>query len=167
MSKQLYILRHAKSDWAADVPNDFQRPLSDRGIRNARKMGKWMAEQGLIPELVVSSPALRAWQTATLACNGLGINETRIVFDADLYLADLDALLRTINNFPDQAKSAMLVGHNPGLDQLVMFLANDDVPSSPDGKVMATATVAQFAIEGDWSSVVEGTAQLVQLYRAR
>ena len=130
-------------------------------------MGKWMAEQALVPEVVISSPALRAWQTATLACNGLGINETRIVFDADLYLADLDTLLHTINNLPGRANSAMLVGHNPGLDQLVMFLANDDVPAAPDGKVMATATLAQFDIQGDWPSVSEGAAQLIQLHRAR
>jgi phosphohistidine phosphatase len=167
MSRQLYLLRHAKSDWASDAPNDFQRPLNDRGVRNARKMGKWMAEAGMLPETVISSSALRAWQTAALVCNGLGINETRIVFDADLYLADIDTLLRTIGNLPGTLSTAMLVGHNPGLDQMVMFLAGDELPTSADGKLMATATLAQFEIEGDWTTVADSAAQLVQVHRAR
>lgn len=167
MTRQLYILRHAKSDWASDAPNDFQRPLNDRGIRNARKMGKWMAEQGILPQTIISSPALRAWQTATLACNGLGIDETRIQFEPELYLADLSTLMQTVNSLPAESVSAMLVGHNPGLDQLVAYLAGNELPIAPDGKVMATATLAQLQLEGDWSAATEADAMLVQLHRAR
>ena len=167
MTRQLYILRHAKSDWASDAPNDFQRPLNDRGIRNARMMGKWLAEQGILPRTIISSPALRAWQTAALACNGLGIDETRIQFEPELYLADLGTLMQTVNSLPAASASAMLVGHNPGLDQLVAYLAGNELPVAPDGKVMATATLAQLELEGDWSSATEAAATLVQLHRAR
>ena len=130
-------------------------------------MGKWMAEQGIMPEVVISSPALRAWQTASLACLALGLDESRIDFQSDLYLADLDTLLWTINSLPNDASSAMLVGHNPGLDQLVGYLAATDIPVSADGKVMATATLARFDIEDEWPDVVEARATLVQLHRAR
>jgi phosphohistidine phosphatase len=167
LTRQLYLLRHAKSDWTTDTPNDFQRPLNDRGERNARKMGKWMAEQGMMPEVVISSPALRAWQTASLACLAIGLDVSRVDFQSDLYLADLDTLLRTINSLPNDTSSAMLVGHNPGLNQLVGYLAANDVPASADGKVMATATLARFDIEDEWPDVVEARATLVQLHRAR
>ncbi len=167
MSKELYILRHAKSDWTTDAPNDFQRPLNDRGERNARKMGKWMAEHGIEPQVVVSSPALRAWQTATLACHALGVDETQIYFKSELYLADLGTLLEAIHSLPNEAESAMLVGHNPGLDQLVDYLADSPVPSSPDGKVMATATIAEFVLDNDWQTLAEGDASLSRLHRAR
>lgn len=167
MSRQLYILRHAKSDWSNDAANDFQRPLNDRGIRNTRKMGKWMAEQGILPQIIISSSALRAWQTASLVCNGLGIDETRIQFESDLYLADLGTLMRTVNNLPSSSGSAMLVGHNPGLNQLVAYLASNELPVAPDGEVMATATLAQLELEGDWVGATGAAATLVQLHRAR
>ena len=167
MNKRLYILRHAKSDWTTDAPNDFQRPLNDRGERNARKMGKWMVEQGIQPEVVVSSPALRAWQTATLACYALGIDETQIYFESNLYLADLSRLLAAITSLPREVNSALLVGHNPGLDQLVDYLSADPIPISADGKVMATATLAQFEISGDWQDVSEASATLISLTRPK
>ena len=167
MTRQLYILRHAKSDWSSDAADDFQRPLNGRGIRNARRMGKWMAEQGILPETIISSSALRAWQTAAQVCNGLGVDEIRIQFKSDLYLADLRTLMQTVNNLPSASDSAMLVGHNPGLDQLVAYLASNELPLAPDGKVMATATLAQLELDGDWTGVTEATATLVQLHRAR
>lgn len=167
MARQLYILRHAKSDWGTDAANDFQRPLNGRGVRNARKMGKWMVEQGISPETIISSSALRAWQTAALVCNGLGVDEIQIQFTSALYLADLGTLMETVNNLPLSSNSAMLVGHNPGLDQLVAYLAGNEVPVAPDGKVMATATLAQLELDDDWSAATEGVATLVHLHRAR
>ena len=102
-----------------------------------------------------------------LACNGLGVDETRIQFEPELYLADLDTLVRTVDSLPAGSGTAMLVGHNPGLDQLVAWLAGSDVPVAPDGKVMATATLAQLALDGDWLAATEGVATLVHLHRAR
>ena len=126
-----------------------------------------MAEQGIMPATILSSSALRAWQTAALVCNGLGVDEIQIQFKSELYLADPGTLMETVNSLPSMSDSAMLVGHNPGLDQLVAYLAGNEIPVAPDGKVMATATLAHLELDGDWTSATEGAATLVQLHRAR
>jgi phosphohistidine phosphatase len=163
---KLIIMRHAKSDWDVPYGGDFERPLAGRGARDAPRMGNWLLEQGLIPELIVSSPAQRARQTAQLVAQQLQIPAPEIMFEEDLYMAELDTLLEVINRHLPPADSLLLVGHNPGLDGLVEYLS-DRRPEYRKGKLMTTAAIAVL----DYGSAGRPTqphgARLEQLIRPR
>ena len=118
--KRLLLLRHAKSSWKDALP-DHDRPLKKRGQRDAPLMGKRLAEQGELPELIVSSTAIRARDTA-LAFAEASRYAGEIRFEAKIYEAEASTLLSVIRALPDGAKSAMIVGHNPGLEDLVATL---------------------------------------------
>lgn len=163
----LYILRHAKSAWGTNAASDFQRPLAKRGVRNARQMGKWMAERAMIPECILSSPALRAWQTVTPVCTQLGIDETGIEFNSALYLADVNTLLSCIRQVPETYQSILLVGHNPGLEDLVSWLTGGEAPLFDNGKLLPTATLAVFTNKVSWEQLDAGQARLETIKCAR
>jgi phosphohistidine phosphatase len=116
--KLISLLRHAKSSWKdADLP-DHDRPLNRRGEKDAPRMGRFMKEQGLVPGLILSSTAKRARETAlrvTEACGYTG--EVRLL--SELYLAEPDAYLAVLRTLPEAVVHAMLVGHNPGIEQLL------------------------------------------------
>jgi len=135
-------MRHAKSDWNANAGRDFERPLNTRGNRDAKNMGRWLKAGGYIPDMIISSPAVRAKETITRVCHELGINEQRIVWDRRIYEARLEELLEVINTHADGARCMLMVGHNPGLDMLVSYLARDELPLSASGKLMTTAAIA-------------------------
>jgi phosphohistidine phosphatase SixA len=113
------IMRHAKSDWDVGARADFERPLSPRGERDAARMAKWLLEQTFVPDLIVSSTAVRAEQTARIVAHALG--GIPITWRDDLYLAQLDVLVGALADPP--AGNWMLIGHNPGLEDLVEFCA--------------------------------------------
>ena len=113
----LLIVRHAKSDWSGDIAKDFDRPLAKRGKKTLSVIAEWLDSQHIKPDLLVSSPALRAKQTAQAIIEKLHIPDQTITFDDRLYLADTDILLEVLEeaaHSQPQPKSVMLVGHNPG-----------------------------------------------------
>lgn len=167
MSRELLILRHAKSDWETDAPSDFQRPLAKRGRKDAPRMGKWLREQGITPDHVLSSPALRARQTVEHVCDELGLDRKTIEWDENVYLAELNTLLEVIANCPTSARRVLLVGHNPGLEDLLEYLCRDATSLPSDGKVLPTATVARVELPDKWKRLVPGSGKLVSLTRPR
>jgi len=166
MQRELFILRHAKSDWAEAGQSDFERPLAHRGKKDARKLGEWMREHYLYPGLVLSSPAQRARQTLAAIGKALDIPADKIRFDERLYLASLHMLLKILEAVPTEYSSVMLVGHNPGLDELVNYISAGTVPLSDSGKLMTTACLAHFRLPAEWAGL-KGKAQLVQIVRPR
>jgi phosphohistidine phosphatase len=167
LGRELFVLRHGKSDWDADAAGDFDRPLAPRGKRDCRTMASWCAEQGLMPDVVICSPAERAADTARRFATGLGLDEDDIHFDERLYLADLDTILDVLAGVPDDAHQVVLVGHNPGLDQLVIHLHGAVPRLSRNGKLMTTAAVARFAMPEDWSRLPRGGVELIELMRPK
>jgi phosphohistidine phosphatase len=127
-------------------------------------MGKWLASEGLVPDHVVSSPAERAKQTTLGVCQQLGIAASAVRWDPRVYAAGLDGLLQALADCPAKAKTVLLVGHNPGLETLVVHLCGD-VPVPADGKLLPTAAVAVLKVAGDWSAVKPGAATLVSVTR--
>ena len=163
----LYLMRHAKSDWHSGVSTDFDRPLNQRGAKDAVRMGQWLQQQTVIPNLILSSPAERTKQTTLAVIAALQMNPEQIQFSKDLYLADRSSLLKILQAVPDTTDSLLLVAHNPGLDGLVEWLA-PELPSLTDsGKLMTTAAVAVFEIPGSWARLKRGTAILRQLQRPK
>ncbi|MGZ8183979.1 MAG: SixA phosphatase family protein [Methylobacter sp.] len=163
MTRELLLLRHAKSDWSIDM-DDFSRPLKKRGRRAAKQVGRWLREQHLIPDTILSSPATRTLATAKRVCRQLDIDESTIVCDPGIYEADAQTLLAILKNLCHERR-VLLVGHNPGLENLLIKLIPHSVPLSANGKCLPTAALAQLSFKGDWTELAEGCAKLVSLIR--
>ncbi len=167
MGKELLLLRHAKSSWDSGVKRDFDRPLNKRGQRNAPRMGRWLREHDLLPDYVASSPATRAKLTILAVLEQISWPPGRIVFDESLYLGDRDDLLRVVSRFPVDCRCGLLVGHNPGLEELLMYLCGDIAARTQDGKILVTAAIARISIAGEWASLRPGHCHLVEVARPK
>lgn len=163
MAKELFILRHGKSDWSADA-DDFHRPLKQRGRHEAQKMGIWLAQNDLIPDYVVTSPAARALSTAAKCCKAMGVYHSGLHEDSRIYAASADELVAVVRGLPSTASRVLLVGHNPGLELLLQRLVGRlELPF--DGRLMPTATLARVRLAGEWSQAGDGDASLVSITR--
>ena len=129
--KRLTLVRHAKSSWKNAALSDFDRPLNGRGKRDAPRIGAYLAEQGVAPDIVLASPARRARKTAQLLGATLPAAAGRILFDPALYEADAALLLERVRALDEAWLHVMLVGHNPGLTDLVNLLANAGLDNLP------------------------------------
>jgi phosphohistidine phosphatase len=163
----LYLMRHAKSDWHSAAQSDFDRPLNKRGSKDAARMGQWLQQHNMSPSLVLSSPAQRTRQTVLAVTAKLGVNSDEIVFSRDLYLADRATLLKVLHSIPESTDSVLLVAHNPGMDELVDWLAPEPPPVSDSGKLMTTAALAIFEVSGPWAKLKRGGVALQQLLRPK
>lgn len=167
--KTLTLLRHAKSGWDDPLLRDFDRPLNAKGERAAITVGRNLREMGLTFDHVVASPAVRVMETLAAVAHGFG-SELAPDYDRRLYLAEQATLLDVIHALPETAASALLVGHNPGLEELVLAL----VPEGGDerrGDVAvkfptASVAVMTFAVDR-WADVAPGGATLSHFVRPR
>jgi phosphohistidine phosphatase len=165
MNRELWLMRHAKSDWRVDA-DDFDRPLSRRGKCAARQMGVWMQQHQLVPGFVVSSPALRAVATAEIVCAALGLPAQAIHRDKRLYEQDLNGLKDTLADCPVQAERVLLTGHNPELEVLLIDLTGNIAVPDKD-KLLPTAALARLIISCDWSRLNTGCAELLSITYVR
>jgi len=153
--KQLTLLRHAKSVQDPTYAVDRERPLAERGRGDAEVMGKFLAQADLVPDLIASSPAVRARQTAELLARTAGY-ETGIRWDEAVYAAGPDVLLTVVRGLPDQVEHALMIGHNPGFEELAALLIGTEC-----GVTLPTAAAAHFEIDVDrWSEVCAGAGRL-------
>jgi phosphohistidine phosphatase len=164
MARELLLLRHGKSDWNSGLP-DFERPLKERGRRGAQQLGNWLLEQGLLPDLILSSDAERARGTALEACHTMGLPLTRLQWEPRIYAGGLKQLLAVLRDQSAEPARVLLVGHNPGLELLLQHLAGPALEIPADGKLLPTATLARLKMPEDWESVSEGCAQLETIQR--
>ena len=167
MPRELLILRHAKSDWDAGASTDFDRPLAKRGKRDAPRVGEWLYREGLVPDLVMSSPAQRAKQTALRVCESMDFKKKTIVWEDEIYGATLGELLGVLSRCPGDASTVLLVGHNPGLEELLSYLVGEGVERPADGKLLPTAALARLEMPKDWSELEPSCAELVGITRPR
>lgn len=121
--KRLYVLRHAKSSWAAPGLTDHERPLNARGERAAALVGAWLAQRGIAPDLVLCSTARRALQTLEGIRPWLP-DAIAVSIEDDLYLAAPERWIERLRAVDDAVDTVLLVGHNPGLEELVQALAD-------------------------------------------
>src|SRR4030095_166750 len=154
--KTLFLLRHAKSSWKDDALSDFDRPLKNRGLGDAQLIGKLIRQREIPLDLVISSSAERARQTTQLVLMSADRQvETR--FDERLYEAGMRRLLTLISRLDNQANAVMLVGHNPGFEELLKTLTGEE-------HGMRTAALAGIEFEvDDWSQVKARTGKLTLL----
>jgi phosphohistidine phosphatase len=131
MVKNLFLVRHAKSDWSVPGQKEFDRELNGRGISDAPRMGKKLYEMDVRPELIISSPALRAKLTAEFICEQLRYDTEKIIFNEEIYEASVRSLLAVINDLPDEYNKVMIFGHNPGFTDLAEHLTKTPIGNIP------------------------------------
>ncbi|BCX04662.1 MAG: phosphohistidine phosphatase SixA [Candidatus Roseilinea sp.] len=129
--KKLILVRHAKSSWDDPSLPDHDRPLNDRGRRDAPKMGERLAKRGVTPDLILSSSAVRALTTAQIIAEKIGYDRKAIVVDRRIYGAQVSSLLYLIQELDDQYAQVMLFGHNPELTELAHRFSDEieDMPT--------------------------------------
>jgi phosphohistidine phosphatase len=161
----VYLLRHAKSSWKSSVL-DHERTLARRGRRAAKAICRHMREQGVEPELVLCSTARRARETLERVEPALGSYAVRI--ERQLYGAGSDALLDRLRAVPDEVGSVMLIGHNPGLQQLALDLAEPAAEVQELQEKFPTAALVTLAFPaGTWRLIEPGSGELVGFVRPR
>jgi phosphohistidine phosphatase len=167
--RELSLLRHAKSSWDDEHLADFDRPLAPRGLEAAPLMGRHMGAIGLAPERVVCSPAVRTRETARLALAELPARPP-VTFDPDIYEAGPEQLRTAIARTPSDVGRLLLIGHNPGLQELTLWLTGGRLPDRlvwlaqnlPTGSLVVLDVDA-----GDWGSLSSGCASVRHAARPR
>lgn len=158
--KTLLLLRHAKSSWKDLSLPDFERPLNGRGLKAAPLIGKFLRKQKLRLNLVLSSPAERARQTVRLALEAARIAAEQR-YDERIYEASAARLLEVISQIEDSAKVVLLVGHNPGLEELLELLTGEV-------RRMPTGALARIKLDlNKWSEARERTGHLEWLVKPK
>jgi phosphohistidine phosphatase len=158
--KTLLLLRHAKSSWKDTSVRDFDRPLNQRGLKAAPAIGRLMRKRKLQPELVLSSPAERARQTTQLVLEAAGL-KTEVRYDERIYEASAARLFEIVSQLDDEAEVVMMVGHNPGFEELLEALTGT-------GRSLSTAALACIELDIErWSKVRAGENQLAWLVRPK
>ena len=159
--KTLLVLRHAKSSWANNQLADHDRPLKGRGKRDAPRIGQLIRSQDLVPDLIISSSARRAASTAKLVAHECGY-DSDIEVTREFYHAGPETYLEHIALLPKDVSVVMVVGHNPGVEELVEEFSNS-------WKRMPTAALAEIQLDLDnWSDLDENSkGELVNLWLPR
>jgi len=149
--KTLLLIRHAKSDWKYEFLNDIDRPLNERGFRDAYTQSKWLASQPYQFQLMISSPAIRAISTALIFARNLNYNEQDIQIKHGIYDATTDDFLNNIHSLPDTIDTALFFGHNPTITNLFNLLSRD---ISIDNIPTCGITILKFDVD-QWKKIGE------------
>ncbi|KIZ17946.1 SixA phosphatase family protein [Streptomyces natalensis] len=159
--RRIVLLRHAKAEWTQE--SDHERPLADRGRRDAPAAGRWLAHSGITPDLTLCSTAARTRETWKLAVHEFP-QRPKTVYEERLYEASLGELIALLNETSDDVDDLMLVAHNPGVHALADALsgeADGDLLPRMNRSGFPTAAVAVVTFTGSWKSVEHGVGRLV------
>jgi phosphohistidine phosphatase len=166
MSRELLLLRHAKTEW--DNPQgDFERGLTQQGFEEAEATGRWFATIEMSFSQVYCSTARRARQTwETVAATATAHWHNPIVYlEPRLYLAELPTLTHLLAEISQAPACVVLIGHNPGLEQLAVFLNYGPLPRNSVGDILATANVLRFRLPDNWDKLASGSGVLLDVFR--
>ena len=158
--KTLFLLRHAKSSWKDETLPDFERPLNGRGKRAAETIGQYFKTSTIIPELILCSPAERTRETVALVLKTARWS-TEVRYDQRIYEASAQRLAEVVSQIDNDRKVAMLVGHNPGLEDLLLLFTGN-------AEVMPTGAIAKLLLKTTkWETAIEKRATLDWIVRPR
>jgi phosphohistidine phosphatase len=161
MSRELWLLRHGKAE-RFDSSEDYDRALKKRGKRDAKRMGAWLKEGQLLPDVVISSPANRAITTAKIVCDVIGIDHQLIQQEKRLYDEGLVRVKSVLADCPATFSRVLLVGHNPELEDLLTYLLKDtNLPEVQ--KLLPTTALARLVLPDDWTQLNQGCAELLSI----
>ena len=160
--RELLLLRHGHAVPHGSVEPDFARPLDERGRSDTAWMARWAVEAGVVPDRVVASPARRARETAEGFCREAGLSPDAVRWRDEIYDARVSSLLGVLaEEAPREFRRVMLVGHNPGFEQLAGLLAHGD----PHRVRLATAAAARLRMPEDWTGLSPGDGELIEVVR--
>ncbi|WP_374089146.1 histidine phosphatase family protein [Methylomicrobium lacus] len=158
--RELWLLRHGKSDREVSCA-DIDRPLKPRGRRAAQRLGEWLHEQHSRPDLIITSPARRALNTAQLVSDALDLHE-QPTQEPRLYFQGTEAIKNVLAECPATTKRILLVGHNPDFEELLTDLVGED--NLPDTeKLLPTAALARLEMPDDWNELETNCAKLIEI----
>lgn len=160
--RTLFLIRHAKSSWSFPGLSDFDRPLNERGEQAAPMMAGILAKSGAIPQLLVTSPAKRAYTTACYFADQFGISHSEIVQELSIYESSTNTLLRLIQQLPSTATTVCMFGHNPTFTDFVNHFSKrfiDNIPTCGMVKLECSAP--------DWSGLSPENTQVVDIFFPR
>ena len=163
---RLLLLRHAKSSWAEPGTRDHDRPLNERGRLSARRIGAYLSDAGLVPDLVLCSSAARTCETVAR----LGLPDSAAIeVTHDLYLAHPETVIDLVRAVDDTVGTLMVVGHNPTTHEVALDLAGAGDPGALArlGRKYPTGALAVLAVPEPWRTVAPGTATLEQFVSPR
>ncbi len=163
---ELMLMRHAKSDWHSHTA-DVDRPLNDRGVQDADSMGIYLGKVDLVPDMMLVSAARRAQETAGQLLNHLPVAENNVIVDRALYLAERETLCEIVELYAHENQRLLLLAHNPGMDDLVSYLASTPPSRSASGKLMTTCAVACFRIDSVEALKKSGQGECLNLFRPK
>ncbi len=161
LPRRLLIMRHAKSDRNAYTERDIDRPLNARGQRDAPRMGAWLRSVGLIPDFVACSPAVRTRQTLDAIVRELSLSPETVRIELDLYEASLPRLYAVLRTAVPDSRVVLLLGHNPGVTELLLSLAGHSLAKIVADPIMPTAAIACLAMPEDWLTLRANSARLL------
>tara|TARA_B100001029_G_scaffold148775_1_gene130162 strand:- start:2829 stop:3323 length:495 start_codon:yes stop_codon:yes gene_type:complete len=159
--KQILILRHAKSSWDNSNIIDFERPLADRGIRDAKKLSNFIKKSELILDKVICSSASRAKETFDLVADSFNFLIEKATYTDELYFGDASNIINKIKTFDESFKNILIVGHNPTLHFLVESLTNNNIAR------FTTCNLAIIYYEYDWIDLAPGKCSLKSLIKPK
>ncbi len=159
--KRIRLLRHAKSSWADSGLADHDRPLSRRGEEAGRRVATWIAEHGLRPQLVLCSTATRARRTLELVLPSLG--DPVIAFEAGLYHASAEDLIGRLQALDADLDDVLLIGHNPGLQDLALLLSAPSPERESIAAKLPTGALVTIELSSDWASAGDGDGRIAAL----
>lgn len=155
--KQLLLVRHGKSDWGNQHISDFERPLNPRGLRNAPEMARRILDSDQVPDLIISSPALRAITTATHFTQVWSKPAGQIKQEKRIYEANVKTLLDLVNKVDNTYQRVAIFGHNPGFTDFANYLSDADIYNIPT----CGTVLIEFPFE-DWQQVSHHTGSLLK-----
>jgi phosphohistidine phosphatase len=156
-SKTLFLVRHAKSSWKEPGLDDMKRPLNPRGKEEAPKMGKHLSDYSVKPELITSSPAVRALKTAEKIAKELGFKKSDVLVNEEIYTFNGGSLMDVVKGFDDKYGSVMLVGHNPAITAFANELSGAGIDNIP------TCGVVLLEFDHDrWKDIEKGSGKVLE-----
>ncbi len=147
--KTLYLIRHAKSSWDFTELTDEKRPLMEKGIKRAKKVGSYLKENNIKADIIISSHANRAFHTAQIIAKRINYPEEKIIIDKKIYESGIDSLFNTIHGISNNCKSAILFGHNPTFTNIANYFLDEKIDNLP------TSGLVCIEFETDnWNKIV-------------
>ncbi len=159
--KEIFVLRHAKSSWDNVNLSDHERPLTDRGIKDAAKLCAFVKKKGHKLDKVLCSTAKRAKETFDLSADGFNFEIDKITYTDKLYFGDVTDLIRDLRELDESLNNILIVGHNPTLHHLVELLANEKIDR------FTTCNLAIFSYAGEWITLNSHKCSLKSLIRPK
>ncbi len=159
--KEIYVLRHAKSSWDNSNLSDFERPLADRGISDAKKMSKFLKNMNIKTDKVLCSNAIRAKETFDLTADGFNFEIDKATYSDKLYFGDTTTIIQDLKELDESLNNILIVGHNPTLHYLVEILTNESINR------FTTCNLATISHDGEWVSLNSQQCSLKSLIRPK